>query len=144
VDRAQQARSGPRGYCEVEGGDFADYGSAAERPGLTVREISPPLLRLAVVTSENEACHPIATPAIAGPLAVDSAYQLYVNGRLLGGVGLSLSECAYAVFVPLMAALLLRRLWAYARLCRMDADCQVAGADTSTSAAADRHSADCG
>jgi len=27
------------------------------------------------------------------------------------GIGVSLSECAYAVFVPLMAALLLRRLW---------------------------------
>jgi hypothetical protein len=25
--------------------------------------------------------------AVAGPMAVDSAYQLYVNGRLLGGVG---------------------------------------------------------
>jgi hypothetical protein len=32
------------------------------------------------------------------------------------GVGLSLSECAYAAFVPLMAALLLERLWAYAHL----------------------------
>jgi hypothetical protein len=27
------------------------------------------------------------TLALAGPLAVDSAYQLYVNGRLMGGVG---------------------------------------------------------
>lgn len=39
-------------------------------------------------------------------------------------VGLSLSECAYAAFVPLMAALLLGRLWAYARLsplCRQTA-----------------------
>jgi hypothetical protein len=32
------------------------------------------------------------------------------------GIGLSLSECAYAAFAPLMAALLLKRLWAYAHL----------------------------
>ncbi len=37
--------------------------------------------RLAVAAPAGE---PLA---IAGPLAVDSAYQLYVNGRLLGGVG---------------------------------------------------------
>lgn len=30
---------------------------------------------------------PGSTLAIAGPFAVDSAYQLYANGRLLGGVG---------------------------------------------------------
>ena len=38
-------------------------------------------LRLTVSAPPGE------TLALAGPLAVDSAYQLYVNGRLLGGVG---------------------------------------------------------
>jgi hypothetical protein len=38
------------------------------------------------------------------------------------GIGLSLSECAYAAFVPLMALLLLKRLFSYARLLRAGRD----------------------